>query len=74
MYGYDASYYGYLWSKVYAIDLFSFFASNPMDKYLGHRLRNEILAIGGAADGDELLHDFMDREPNSEAYINWLKS
>ena len=72
MFGYDSSYYGYLWSKVYAIDLFSFFKSNPMDKELGMRLRSEILSRGSALDGLDLLRNFMDREPNPNAYIEWL--
>jgi len=72
MFGYDSSYYGYMWSKVYAIDLFSFFKSNPLDKELGMKLRKEILSKGGSLDGNELLKNFMDREPNPDAYIQWL--
>lgn len=73
MFGYDASYYGYLWSKVYAIDLFSFFKANPLDKKLGKRLRDEILSKGGSLDGMEVLKNFMDREPNPNAFIEWLR-
>ena len=73
MFGYDSLYYGYMWSKVYAIDLFSFFKSNPLNKELGMKLRNEILSKGGSLDGLELLKNFMDREPNPDAYIEWLK-
>jgi thimet oligopeptidase len=72
MFGYDSSYYGYMWSKVYAIDLFSFFKSNPLNKELGMRLRKEILSKGGALDGLDLLRNFMCREPNPDAYIQWL--
>ncbi len=72
MFGYDALYYGYLWSKVYAIDLFSFFQSNPLDKVLGMKLRKEILSKGGTLDGLDLLKNFMNREPNPNAYIQWL--
>lgn len=72
MFGYDSSYYGYLWSKVYAIDLFSFFKSDPMNKKMGLRLREEILSKGGSLDGLELLENFMEREPNPDAYIQWL--
>lgn len=74
MYGYDSSYYGYLWSKVYAIDLFSFFQSNPLDKELGMKLREEILSKGGTLDGLDLLKNFMGREPNPNAYIQWLSN
>ena len=72
MYGYDSSYYSYLWSKVYAIDLFSFFKSNPLDKQLGAKLRKEILSKGGTFNGLNLLKNFMEREPNPDAYIQWL--
>ena len=72
MFGYDSSYYGYLWSKVYAIDLFSFFSYNPLDKELGSKLREEILSKGGSLDGIDLLRNFMGREPNPDAYIQWL--
>lgn len=72
MFGYDSSYYGYMWSKVYAIDLFSFFKSNPLNQELGLRLREEILSKGGSLDGLDLLRNFMEREPNPDAYIQWL--
>ncbi len=72
MFGYDALYYGYLWSKVYAIDLFSYFKQNPLDKKLGLRLREKILSKGGSYDAMELLVDFMEREPNPNAYIEFL--
>ena len=72
MFGYDSSYYGYLWSKVFAVDLFSFFAGREIDAELGMRLRTEILSKGGALDGLEMLKNFMEREPNPNAYIEWL--
>ena len=72
MFGYDSSYYGYLWSKVYAIDLFSFFKVNPLNQELGFRLREEILSKGGSLDGLDLLRNFMEREPNPDAYVQWL--
>lgn len=74
MFGYDSSYYGYLWSKVYAIDLFSFFKLDPINLELGRRLRKEILSKGGASDGLDLLKNFMQRDPNPNAYIEWLSS
>lgn len=74
LYGYDSSYYGYLWSKVYAIDLFSFFKSDPMNKIMGKRLRDKILSKGGSVDGLELLEDFMERKPNPNAFVEWLSN
>lgn len=75
MFGYDSSYYGYLWSQVYSIDLFSFFqGGNELNQELGRKLRDKILAVGGTKDGLELLRDFMMREPNANAFIEWLKA
>ena len=72
MFGYDSSYYGYLWSKVFSIDLFSFFKDKELDQELGKKLRVEILSKGGSLDGMELLRNFMGREPNPNAFIDWL--
>jgi thimet oligopeptidase len=72
MYGYDAQYYGYQWSLVYAVDLFSFFKDKYLDKELGMKLREKVLAVGGTKSGLEILRDFMDREPDADAFINWL--
>ncbi len=72
LYGYDSLYYGYLWSKVYAIDLFSFFKNNELNQELGLKLRKDILSKGGAHNGDVLLKNFMNREPNVNAFIDWL--
>ncbi len=70
--GYDSGYYGYLWSKVYAIDLFSKFKGQELDKELGFDLRNKILAIGGTKSGYTMLEDFLGRKPNINAFIDWL--
>jgi thimet oligopeptidase len=70
--GYDSGYYGYLWSKVFAIDLFSFFKGRELDQELGLRLREKILSVGGTKTGYEMLEDFMGRSPNSDAFIEWL--
>ena len=44
MAGYDAGYYGYLWSKVYAQDMFSRFKTEGLlNPALGRRYRTEIL-------------------------------
>lgn len=72
LFGYDGKYYGYQWSLVYAIDLFSFFKDKYLDKELGKKLRYKILAVGGTSNGFEVLRDFMGREPDSNAFVNWL--
>lgn len=74
MFGYDSQYYGYQWALVYAHDLFSFFSPDCMNKELGHKLRTQVLAVGGAKPGLEVLKDFMGRNPDTEAFIKWLKN
>ncbi len=68
--GYDAGYYGYLWSKVYGLDMFSRFKDDGVtDPATGLRYRREILEPGGSLDGDELLRNFLGREPSNEAFL-----
>ncbi len=71
--GYGASYYGYLWSKVYAEDMFSVFEKNGiMDQKTGLRYRDIILAKGGTEEEFELVKQFLNREPNQEAFFRSL--
>lgn len=72
MYGYESSYYSYLWSKVYAIDLFSFFKDNEFNQELGKKLIDEILSKGGVVSGYDMLQNFMNRPANVDAYVQWL--
>jgi len=61
--GYDAGYYGYLWSRVFAQDMFSVFQGNGLDSTaVGSRYRQEILVPGGAVEPDILLHRFLGRD------------
>lgn len=60
--GYDAGYYGYLWSKVYAQDMFSVFQKEGLDNpAVGMRYRKDILEPGGTVEPDVLLHNFLGR-------------
>lgn len=68
--GYAAGYYGYLWSLVYAQDMFSVFEKNGvMDVNTGLRYRDVILSNGGSHDELEMVVEFLGREPNQDAYF-----
>jgi thimet oligopeptidase len=71
--GYGAGYYGYMWSKVYAEDMFSIFEKNGvMDQKTGLRYRDIILAQGGSQEELDLVKSFLGREPNQEAFFKSL--
>lgn len=71
--GYDAGYYGYLWSEVYGDDMFSRFeAEGVTDPGVGADYRRAVLEAGGSRDGMQLLIDFLGREPNNEAFLRKL--
>jgi thimet oligopeptidase len=71
--GYAAGYYGYLWSRVYAEDMFSVFELNGiMDQSTGVRYRDIILASGGSKDELEMVVEFLDRSPNQDAFLRSL--
>jgi len=68
--GYEAAYYGYLWSEVYAADMWAaVFQAAPLDPIAGLRYRDGILAPGGSADAADFLRRFLGREPSTEAFL-----
>ncbi|MEX1102723.1 MAG: M3 family metallopeptidase, partial [Dehalococcoidia bacterium] len=73
LFGYDAGYYGYLWSHVFGDDMYTRFeAAGPLDLDTGSHYRRTILERGGSVDGDQLVRDFLGREPNNEAFLRGL--
>jgi thimet oligopeptidase len=73
LFGYDAGYYGYLWSRVFGDDMFTRFESAGLfDREAGRLYRQAILERGGGVDGDELVRSFLGREPNSDAFLRGL--
>jgi thimet oligopeptidase len=68
--GYGAKYYGYLWSKVFALDIFVTIKKHGLlDPVIGQKYVKEVLSKGGAQDPNELLYNFLGREPNSQAFF-----
>jgi thimet oligopeptidase len=71
--GYDAAYYGYLWSKVYAEDMFSTFPPKDlMDPAVGMKYRRTILEQGAMIEPLDLLKKFLGRDPSPEAFFKKL--
>lgn len=68
--GYDASYYGYLWSQVYSADMFGLFKERGiMNKELGRKYRDIILGRGGSVDSMDSIKEFLGRKPTQEAFL-----
>lgn len=71
--GYDAKYYSYLWSKVFALDLFAHIKSfGLLNNEIGIRYKKTILSKGGSKDPNELLYDFLGRAPTTDAFMKSL--
>ncbi|MBA2306859.1 Zn-dependent oligopeptidase [Candidatus Dependentiae bacterium] len=67
---YGAKYYGYLWSKVYAKDLFYTIKQHGLlNNAIGERYSAQVIGKGGSKDPQELLKTFLGREPNSDAFF-----
>ena len=71
--GYGANYYGYLWSKVYAEDMFSLFKRNGvMDAKTGLSYRKNILERASTIEDKDRLKNFLGRAPYSKAFLHSL--
>ncbi len=67
--GYQAGYYGYMWSEVLALDMRSAFGANVMDTAQGARYRQLILENGGQRAPAELVEAFLQRKPSPDAFF-----
>mmetsp|Transcript_67432 Transcript_67432/g.152615 ORF Transcript_67432/g.152615 Transcript_67432/m.152615 type:complete len:422 (+) Transcript_67432:596-1861(+) len=70
MCGYDAQYYGYMWSEVFSDDMFvSAFKQDPMSRSAGRAYCEKVLARGGSKDAAEMLRDFLGREASQASFL-----
>lgn len=68
--GYEAGYYGYLWSKVYAEDMFTRFAKEGvLNPKTGRDYRKWILEKGSSMEEMDLVKEFLGRKPNNKAFL-----
>jgi thimet oligopeptidase len=71
--GYEAGYYGYLWSKVYAQDMFTAFqAGGLQNPAVGKRYRDDILAPARLEEPDAEVHRFLGRNVSPDAFYREL--
>ncbi|MBI5623570.1 MAG: Zn-dependent oligopeptidase [Elusimicrobia bacterium] len=71
--GYAAGYYGYIWSEVFAQDIFSVFkAAGVLSPEVGMRYRKAVLERGGSVDEGLLLRDFLGREPDEASFLEGM--
>ena len=71
--GYDAGYYGYLWSEVYAQDMFTRFEKDGLlsDK-VGADYRHVILESGNMQEAADLVTQFLGRKSTRDAFFKKL--
>ncbi len=61
--GYDAGYYGYIWSEVLDADTVEWFRENGgLSREAGERFASRLLGVGGAKDPLEAYRDFRGRD------------
>jgi thimet oligopeptidase len=70
---YTAGYYGYMWSLVYASDMFQRFKQKGMlSPEAGQYYRSKILARGSTLPEMDMVKDYLGREPNLAAFLEHL--
>lgn len=68
--GYDAGYYGYLYSLCMANDMYeTIFKKDPLSSENGMRYRKCILEPGASKDGMEMIENFLGRKPTIDAFL-----
>ena len=69
--GYDAGYYGYLWSEVIAEDFFSEFKKHGVfNPQIGLKFRREILEKGSTIEEEDMVRNFLGRPVENEPFLH----
>lgn len=67
---YGSGYYSYLYSQVFAADIWQkFFSANPLSSAEGKMLWKELLRHGGARDPNVMLSTLLGREPSVNSFF-----
>ena len=70
---YGSKYYSYQWAEVYSHDMFSVIKKKGlMNSNAGAELVEKVLSKGGSIDPLDLLRDFLGREPNEKAFLEYI--
>ena len=73
LFGYDTSYYSYLWSQAVGDDMYTLFeAAGPLDPATGAHYRRTVLERGGSLDAGVMLREFLGREPSNTAFLRGI--
>ncbi|HEU5079473.1 MAG TPA: M3 family metallopeptidase [Opitutaceae bacterium] len=73
--GYDAGYYGYLWSLAIAQDMASVFRASPngfLDEKIGRRLRKEIYSAAASREAKDSVEAFLGRKESLEPFLEFV--
>jgi Zn-dependent oligopeptidase len=71
--GYSSAYYTYLWDKVIAEDFFrQFDQQNLLAGPTPMHYRHTVLEPGGSISANALVHNFLGREQNMQAFQKWM--
>ena len=71
--GYGAAYYGYLWSLVFSDDVFAQIKKEGLlNPEGGKRYEKAIIGKGGSCDANDMLRDYLGRDPLPDAFYKKL--
>jgi len=68
---YASKYYSYLWTEVFALDLFASIKEHNFNEEYSQKVI-EMLSAGGSVKPEELLQNFLGRQPNQTALLKAL--